>query len=82
VLDSHDAQDRRVIWAVAAERPGAIGPFDLMGEIYGDDRDRPWAQVAARWNVVPGRVLVDASYGIRTDRERDRLATVGMKLAF
>lgn len=82
LLLSHQEREQRVIWAMAAERPAAIGALDLMGEIHGDDRSRPWVQVAVRWSALPGRLFLDASYGIHTNSRRARLATVGMKLAF
>ncbi|HEX8406234.1 MAG TPA: hypothetical protein VF670_16535, partial [Duganella sp.] len=52
---NHAADADRTIWALALERPRAFGPIDLMGEIVGDDRGSPFAQVAARWTAIPGR---------------------------
>ena len=82
LLHSHQDRNTRVTWALAAERQGALGPLDLMGEIYGDNRNSPWAQVAARWTAIPERLYFDASYGIHASGARERLATFGMKLAF
>lgn len=82
VVHVRQEHERRVTWAVAAERPRAIGAIDLMGEIYGDHRNSPWVQVAARWTAVPDRLFFDASCGIQTNAGHTRLATLGMKLAF
>jgi hypothetical protein len=82
LLHTRSRHDRRITWGVAAELPGAIGPFDLMGEVYGDNRSSPWVQVAARWAAIPDRFFIDASFGIQTNRSHTQLATIGMKLAF
>jgi len=82
LLHSHQEHASRVTWAVAAERLGAIGSLDLMGEIYGDNENSPWVQVATRWTAIPGQLYFDASYGIHTSGARSHMATVGMKLAF
>lgn len=82
LLHLHQDRANRVIWAFAAERPAAIGNIDLMAEVYGDDKNSPWVQAAARWTAIPGRLFIDASYGVHTDGRHARLATLGMKLAF
>lgn len=82
LLHSHQDHTNRVTWAVAAERPGAIGQLDLMGEIYGDNKNSPWVQVAARWTAIPDKLSFDVSYGVHASSTRERLATLGMKLAF
>ena len=69
------------LWNLAAERT-ELGPFDLMGEVYGDDRSPAWVGVGARWWVLPKRVWLDASYGLQLSAARPRLATVGVSLLF
>lgn len=68
-------------WALAVERTG-LGAFDLMGEVFGDDRNDPWLNAGLRWNVLTKRLMVDASYGMQLDSARAKLLTVGFKLAF
>lgn len=70
------------LWAVAVEREQALGPVDLMAETYGDDRSAPWLALAARWAVIPERLMLDASYGVQTASGHPRLVTVGVKFAF
>jgi hypothetical protein len=79
---SHQDAQSRSIFALAVERPGAAGPIDLMAEIFGDDREAPWVQVAARWVVVPGRFFIDGSWGVQSNSMRSRQATIGAKIAF
>ena len=69
------------IWALAVEHSGP-GAFDLMGEVFGDDRNDPWLNAGLRWNAQPQRLMVDASYGVQLDAGRARLLTVGFKFAF
>jgi hypothetical protein len=79
---AHAERTYTTTWGLAAERPGAIGPVDLMAEVFGDDRTAPWIQVGARWTVVPERFYLDASWGAQTGDERARQVTVGLKIAF
>lgn len=72
----------KTTWALALERRGAVGAVDLMGEIFGDDRGAPWAQLAARWALIPERLFVDGSLGAQFNGANTRQATIGLKLAF
>ena len=72
----------KTTWALALEHCNAIGPIDLMGEIFGDDRDAPTAQIAARWTVIPGRLFLDSSWGAQFNSAKSRQASIGLKLAF
>ena len=78
--DSIEHRDSTV-WGAAVERTG-LGPVDAMVELFGDDRDRPWANAGVRWNAVPGQVAVDASYGRQLRADGARLVTLGLKLVF
>lgn len=62
--------EQSAIWGLAVERPDAIGPLDLMAEVYGDDRTAPWVQVGARWTVIAKRLFLDTSWGVQTDSAR------------
>jgi hypothetical protein len=82
VLRDHDSRRDSTLWTLAAERT-ALGAFDLMAEIFGDDRDRaPWLNAGARWRVIDERLWLDASYGVQANGVRARMATVGLKLLF
>jgi hypothetical protein len=69
------------LWSAAAERTG-IGAFDLMGEVFGDDRDPAWINAGLRWNAMPGRLAIDGSYGLQMAASRARRVTLGAKLSF
>lgn len=72
----------RAVWGLAAERPGAAGPVDLMGEVFGESRSRPWVQLAARWAAVPGSLWLDAAWAVHTGPGRARQFTLGLKASF
>lgn len=78
----HATSRDSMVWGLAAERPRALGPLDLMAEIYGDDRASPWLQAGTRWEVVPDRVYLDAAVGVQTNRARARQGSIGLKIAF
>lgn len=69
-------------WALALEKPEAIGPLDLGVETFGDNRCSPWVQVGARWAVIKERFFLDASLGQQIDTQRTRALTAGMKITF
>lgn len=78
----HASSRDSTVWGLAAERRHALGPFDLMAEIYGDDRGAPWLQTGARWRLIPDRLHLDAAVGVRTGGTRSKLGSIGLKLAF
>ncbi len=69
------------IWSAAVERIG-VGRFDLMAEVFGDDRSAPWWNTGLRYTVIDQRLFLDASYGAQIKRGRPKLLTIGLKLAF
>lgn len=77
---SEAARQFTTTWAAAAEWIALPG-LDLMGEVYGDDRSRPWIGVGARY-ALSDRVSINASVAEQNDRPRARLWTVGFKLGF
>jgi hypothetical protein len=79
---AHAEHSTRSLFAVAAERTGALGPVDLMAEVFGDDREAAWVQVGARWPVIPERLFIDGSWGIQTNSDRSKQVTLGVKVAF
>ena len=69
-------------WGLALERSGE-GGIDVMGEVFGDDRERrPWVQLGVRASLLPERLWLDASAGMQTTPARPKALTVGMKVAF
>jgi hypothetical protein len=67
-------------WNAALEWAAREG-LDLMGEVYGDDRTRPWLGLGVRYAITE-RVSVDASWSVQNDTPRAKLWTVGFKLGF
>ncbi len=72
-------------WGLAWEsdaRP--LGPLAWapMAEVVGDDRDGAAFNLGLRLTVLAERLWLDASWGRRFSGERDRVATLGLKLAF
>lgn len=77
-LDAYNA----TTWALAAERPGAFGPVDVAIEVWGDDHAAAWGQIDARWNIIPDRISLDASFAQQADSKRARTVTVGLKITY
>lgn len=77
---SESASASTTTWNLAVERPVG-GGVDLMGELYGDDRTRPWLGLGVRWSASE-RVSLNASWAVQDSAPRTRLVTVGFKLAF
>jgi len=72
-------------WGTAVEHEGfGVGGITLapMAELFGDDRESPWWNVALRATLVPEKVFLDVSYGRQMRTERPRLVTAGFKFAF
>lgn len=78
----HRARQWSTGYGLALERPGALGPLDLMGEVFGTDRERATLQLGVRWPVVPDRLFLDASIGRQLASDGVRLLSVGIKHAF
>jgi hypothetical protein len=78
------AHRRLTTWALAAEHNGLgdASRWQPMGEVFGDDRGKPWANAALRVAVVADRFFVDASLGRQLGGARARLGTLGFKLAY
>lgn len=69
-------------WAVALEH-AANDRWDLMGELFDNDRThRPWIQAGVRWNALPNRLWLDASWGWQTGTPHARAMTLGLRFAF
>ena len=52
-----------------------------MGEIYDDDRTKPWLGTGVRWQATR-QFSADASYSVRRETPRIKLWTAGFKVAF
>lgn len=72
-------------WGMAFEHAGvhlAGMTWAPMAELFGDDRESPWWNLALRATVVPDRLYLDVSYGRPIRPEAARLITAGFKIAF
>jgi hypothetical protein len=77
---SESARRSSTLWNAAIE--GTVGRgVDLMAEVYGDDRDKPWVATGIRWTLGES-FSVDASYSVQTGSPRVKLWTLGFNLAF
>jgi hypothetical protein len=76
----HSGHLNRSTWNLALERALGDG-VDVMGELYGDDRDRPWLGLGVRW-AAKESLSLNASYAAQYSGLRARLVTVGFNLVF
>jgi hypothetical protein len=77
---SESASASSTTWNLAVEKPVG-GGVDLMAEVYGDDREKPWLGTGVRWSVTE-RFSVNASWSVQNESPRPKLWTLGFKLAF
>ena len=77
---SESARQNATLWNAAVEGPVGHG-VDLMAEVYGDDRSKPWVGTGIRWTLADN-FSMNASYAVQTESVRVKLWTVGFKLAF
>jgi hypothetical protein len=67
-------------WALAAEW-AATDAWTIGAEAYGDDRNKPWIGVGARWTLSKAWSL-NAAYAVNRDTPRTSAASAGFKFAF
>jgi hypothetical protein len=79
-LHSHIQHQNSSTWNLAVEHALGAG-VDLMSEVYGDDRVRPFAGVGVRW-AVSERFNLNASAAMQNSSPHAQLLTVGCKLNF
>lgn len=79
-LRSESADTNTTTWNLAVERPVG-GGVDLMAELYGDDRTRPWLGAGVRW-AASERVSLNASWAVQNASPRPTLWTIGFKISF
>ena len=77
---SQSARASSTTWNLAAEAALGAG-IELMAEVYGDDRDRPWRGIAARWSSTE-KSSFGASWAVQSGSLRTQLVSVGAKLGF
>lgn len=70
-------------WGVAIERE-SVGHtlLDLMAEAYRDSEASPWFALGARYRVIDQWLSINGSIAIKSGSEREKLATLGARLAF
>lgn len=79
-LRSESASTNSTTWNLALERALGNG-VDLMGELYGDDRAKPWIGVGARW-AVSDKLSLNAAWATQRETPRVNAWSIGFKLAF
>ncbi|QTN21406.1 transporter [Rhizobacter sp. AJA081-3] len=79
-LRSESASANSTTWNLAVEHALGNG-VDLMGEVYGDDRAKPWIGVGARW-AVSDKLSLNANWATQRETPRVNAWSIGFKLAF
>ena len=74
-LRSESAGNDTTTWNLAIERALGNG-VDVMGELYGDDRTKPWLGAGVRW-AASDKLSLNASVAVQNDTPKQRLWTVG-----
>ena len=71
---------RQVTWGLGFEQP--IAPrFDLIGETFVRDKDRPFVQMGLRYSVIQDKAQIDTSTGHRIGAQgNERWVAVGLRL--
>lgn len=77
---SEQARMHSTTWGLALEKSLGHG-VDLAGEVYGDDRHRPWTGAGLRW-AVDAHWSLNAALAAQHDSPRQRLWSLGAKLSF
>jgi hypothetical protein len=77
---SERERQSRGTWNLAAEWAAGEG-LDLMAEVYGEERAKPWHGAGVRY-AIGQRLSVNASYGVHRETPRTTLWTLGFKLEF
>lgn len=77
---SESAGTNSTTWNLAVEKALGNG-LDVMGEVYGDDRSKPWVGAGVRW-AASDQLSLNASVAVQNDTPKLRLWTVGFKYAF
>jgi hypothetical protein len=76
----HDREKSRdvALWGIAAESP--VHPsLALLGEVFGENGNRPFWRVASRWTAIPNRLDVDLSFLSRAGASTaERFVSVGV----
>lgn len=64
---AHDRETSRdaTLWGVAAESP-VTPTLAVMGEVFGENTERPFWRLGARWTAVPKHVELDLSFLARS----------------
>lgn len=80
VIHDRDQERNRLTWGVGSETQ-LNKDFQLIAEIYGDDRTRAFHHLGLRYWVVPNRVQIDTTYGNRfANDSEERWFTIGLRL--
>lgn len=77
---SESADTNSTTWNLAIEKALGNG-LEAMGELYGDDRSKPWVGGGLRW-AASNQLSLNASVAVQNDSPKLRLWTVGFKYSF
>ncbi len=77
---SESADTDSTTWNLAIEKALGNG-LEVMGEVYGDDRTKPWVGAGLRW-AASNQLSLNASVAVQNDTPNLRLWTVGFKYLF
>lgn len=77
---SRQARQDTTTWNLAVEKSLRQG-LDVMGEVYGDDRQRPWVGGGIRWSFSD-TLSWNAAYAVQTASPQVKLLSVGFKWVF
>lgn len=66
------------LWSFGFE---TVGDVWWSGDVYGDDRGRPGAQIGVGYTLLPS-ISATFTYGLRFERPRERQASAGLSFSF
>ncbi|SNR77144.1 hypothetical protein SAMN05192560_1007 [Methylobacillus rhizosphaerae] len=78
----HDKEKNRtnLTWGIGSEMP-VSNTVDLIAEVYGDHRSRPFYQAGLRYWLVHDRIQIDTTYGNRMNhRGEEQWLSFGLRL--
>lgn len=75
-----EARRDRLTWGIGTEARLAVRTW-LIAETFGQNQGKPFHQIGLRHWLVPDRVQLDATYGIRNgDQQGERWFSIGLRL--
>ena len=69
-LHDKTARQNNLMWGVGTEVE-LNSRLQLIGEVFGQNQNRPYYQIGLRYWLIPARVQLDTTYGSRWDQHGD-----------